>query len=189
MSRYYSKSLMDKKMSKWILSVVLISGVASAAGCGVQTAASTSNGGSTPVDAEKYLLKEEPDGAIGVISAREEAQNDQDIVLVGRIGGRDNPWIKGRSAFMMVDASLQMVSEGEECEEGAFCTGDCCAAKLTGSTTLVKIVDENGRPLPVDGRDLLAAKTQDMVVVKGKVVRDDKEKTFVVLANGVYVRR
>jgi len=176
-------------MSKWILSAALISGIVSATGCGVQTAASPSNGAPIPVDAGKYLLNEEPDGAIGVISAREEAQNDQEIVLVGRIGGRDNPWIKGRSAFMMVDASLQMVSEGEECEEGAFCTGDCCAAKLTGSTTLVKIVDENGRPLPVDGRDLLAAKTQDMVVVKGKVVRDDKEKTFVVLANGVYVRR
>ena len=163
------------------------------AGCGSPSSASTtptSPGTSSPeINTAKYVLATEPDGGMGVITAREEAKHDQEVVLVGRIGGRENPWIDGRAAFMMIDASMQIVESGEECEGNAVCTDDCCAGKLAACTTLVKVVDENGRPLPIDARELLSAKEMDMVVVKGKIQRDDKEQVFVVLADGVYVRR
>jgi hypothetical protein len=65
---------------------------------------------------------------------------------------------------------------------------DCCASLRADCTTLVKVVDERGSVLAVDARKLLNANENDMVVVKGRVQRDD-EGSFSVAANGVYVRR
>lgn len=162
------------------------------AGCGEQVSESqtpSSTDTASKIDVSQYVLDEEPEGAMGVISAREETKDKQPVVLVGRIGGRENPWIKGRSAFMMIDASMQLVAPGTETTGNEVCTDDCCAGKLKACTTLVKIVDDQGRPLPVDTRELLDAKELDMIVVKGVVNRDDEEGTFVLLAESVYVRR
>jgi len=159
-------------------------------GCGEQVSESESPAkAATPIDVSQYILDEEPDGAMGVISAREETKDEQPVVLVGRIGGRENPWIEGRSAFMMIDASMQLVAPGTETSGNEVCTDDCCAGKLKDCTTLVKIVDDKGKPLAMDARELLQAKELDMIVVKGVVDRDDEEGTFVLLAEGVYVRR
>jgi len=144
---------------------------------------------STPsIDTARYLLPKEPDGAVGVMIAREEAKDQDEIVLVGRIGGQKNPWIEGRAAFLMIDAAMTVVADGETSEEGQVCMDDCCASLRADCTTLVKIVDERGSVLAVDARKLLSASENDMVVVKGRVQRDD-EGSFSVAANGVYVRR
>lgn len=59
----------------------------------------------------KYLLAAEPDGAVDVIKAREEFENEKEIVIVGRIGGSENPWVDGRAAFSIVDVSLKSCDE------------------------------------------------------------------------------
>ena len=63
------------------------------------------------VDGSKYLLSSEPDGATGVIKAREEAKDQGDVVIIGRIGGSENPWVEGRAAFSIVDPSLKSCAE------------------------------------------------------------------------------
>ena len=167
--------------------IVLLTGIG---GCGQQTVQATGNSTHTPdIDTSKYILSEEPDGAIGVMIAREDAQDQDDIVLVGRIGGRKDPWIAGRAAFMVIDAAMTVVAAGEESGEGQVCMDDCCAALRADCTTLVKVVDDQGKPLAIDARELLGAKINDMVVVKGNVQRDEDEGTFTVTASGVYVRR
>ena len=162
------------------------------AGCGRRTADGESSGpaqATVDVDAAKYLLEEEPDGAVGVISAREEAQDGEAIVLIGRIGGSKQPWIDGRSAFMLIDASMTVVADGEDSAGGEICLDDCCASLLKDCTTLVKLVDAQGGVLPVDARQLLGAETDDLVVVRGRVERDEEEGVFVVISDGVHVRR
>ena len=62
-------------------------------------------------DLAKYLLDTEPEGAIGVIKTREEAEDQDDVVIVGRIGGSADPWIEGRAAFSIVDSSLKSCAE------------------------------------------------------------------------------
>lgn len=167
--------------------LLLLAGVS---GCGQQTVQATVDTRNTPViDKSKYILTEEPDGAVGVIIAREDAKDHDDIVLVGRIGGRKDPWIDGRSAFTVIDAAMSVVADGAESGDGELCMDDCCASLRAECTTLVKIVDEQGKPLPIDARVLLGAKETDMVVVKGKVQRDDEQGTFTIAASGVYVRR
>ena len=159
-------------------------------GCSQESIQATAAHANLPqIDKSRYLLSEEPDGAIGVMIAREDAQDQDDIVLVGRIGGRKNPWIEGRSAFMVIDAAMAVVADGAESGAGEVCMDDCCASLRAECTTLVKVVDEQGKPLAIDARELLSAKANDMVVVKGKVQRDKKEGTFTIAASGVYVRR
>ncbi len=109
--------------------------------------------------------------------------------MVGRVGGRDNPWIEGRAAFMMIDAAMTVVADGAESAENEICMDDCCAGLRAECTTLVKIVDADGKPLAIDTRDLLDVKENDMVVVTGKVQRDDDEGIFTIAANSVYLRR
>lgn len=163
----------------------------SISGCGQHAVQATSTGGdnTASIDKNKYVLGDEPDGAVGVMIAREDFKDQEDIVLVGRIGGRKNPWIEGRSAFMVIDASMSVVANGQETEEGQICMDDCCASLRAECTTLVKVVDDQGKPLAIDTRELLDVKENDMVVVKGKVQRDEDEGTFTVAATGVYVRR
>jgi hypothetical protein len=156
------------------------------AGCG-QTASNDSPQ-SISVDKTKYLLTEEPEGAVGVIMARKQAKDQDEIVLVGRIGGKKDPWFKDRAAFVMIDASMMLVADGTDATAGEICLDDCCASLLAGCTTLVKVVDENGTVLPINAQSLLDAGENDMIVVRGRVQRKDKD-SFSVIANGVYVRR
>lgn len=158
-----------------------------ASGCGTATDSSVVQATPVSIDAKKFLLQEEPNGAIGVIAARESAEDGKPLVMVGRIGGATNPWIEGRAAFTLLDASMTVVATGEEAE-GAICTEDCCATERLACTAVVKFVDGNGRVVAVDSRQLLGVKESDMVVVEGKAQKD-KNGNFVMLASRVYIRQ
>lgn len=168
-----------------LLGVVALTLVA-VSGCG-QSVKATSDRSLSTVDKSKYVLAEEPGDAVGVIVAREETEDQDEIVLLGRIGGRENPWIEGRAAFMVIDASMTVVADGDESDEGEICLDDCCASLLKDSTMLVKVVNGQGRTLAIDARELLSVNENDIVVVKGKVERDEDRHS--VVATGVYVRK
>ena len=96
--------------------------------------------------------------------------------------------IDGRAAFMLLDASMSIVAEGEEdLAEGELCMADCCASELLECTTLVKVVDEQGQLVPIDSRKLLGLKESDLVVIQG-TAKKDENGNFVMLAKGVYIR-
>lgn len=169
----------------WV-TVALISGCGDAPAVQSRTAASE-----TQIDGARYMLAEEPDDAIGVIEARQSASDGAPLTVVGRIGGTSSPWVDGRAAFTMLDASLVLVAEGTDAgdaEDGQFCTGDCCASERAHATMLVKILGDNGRVLEVDSRDLLGIAENDMVVVSGKA-KKDKNGNVTLVADAVFVRR
>ncbi len=162
-------------------------------GCG-SASESTATAAPAPVaaiviDGSQFLLDEEPTGAVGVIMARESAEDGKPLVLVGRIGGAANPWIDGRAAFTLLDASISVVAEGKGSEdESKLCMGDCCATERLNCTTLVKVVDAEGKLVPVDSRKLLGLNEADMVVLQG-TAKKDESGNFVMLAEGVYIRK
>ena len=172
-----------------ILTILLsLSALVASTGCG--SASGTASSEPSPaanIDGTQYTLSDEPDGAVGVIAARESSKDGDPLVLVGRIGGAANPWIDGRAAFTLLDASMSVVAEGEDSAEGELCMGDCCATERLECTTLVKVVDAQGQLVPVDSRKLFGLKESDMVVVKG-TAKKDKSGNFVMLANGVFIR-
>lgn len=137
---------------------------------------------------QQYLLTSEPSGAVGVITAREDAKDGDELVMVGRIGGAENPWIDGRAAFTLLDTSMSVVAEGEGNCESELCLGNCCPDALNACTVLVKVVDSNGKLVRVDSRELLGVLNSDMVVATGMAQRDENGN-FVMLASGVYIHR
>ena len=132
---------------------------------------------------KNYVLPSEPDGAVGVVAAREEAKDGRTLVVVGRVGGGIKPWVEGRAAFVMVDAAAAFEPD-DQCPEGC----NCHAGELADATTLIKFVDAQGRTLEIDSRDLLGIKESDMVVVSGNAKRDP-DGNLTVMANGLYIRR
>jgi hypothetical protein len=133
---------------------------------------------------QRYLLKKEPEGAADVIAVREKAKDQQDVLIMGRIGGKKNPWIRGVAAFPIVDRSLKSCDEkGHNCP----CPWDfCCSANLPKAMVLVMFVDEKGAVLKKDARELLGVKELDTVVVQGKT-RRDKAGNVVILASKLHV--
>jgi hypothetical protein len=135
----------------------------------------------------KYILKEEPKDAMGVIDAREKAKDKGDVVVVGRIGGRKNPWVKGAAAFSIVDNSLKACSErpGDTCPTP---WDFCCEADLPKQTLFVTILDEKtGQTLKQDARESLKLRELQTVVVQGKA-RRDKNGNVTIAASKVFIR-
>ena len=139
------------------------------------------------VDGLKFLLTSEPEEAKDVIQVREDASDGADVVIVGRIGGSENPWIDGRAAFSIVDGSLKACSDipGDNCPKPwDYC---CETSELPNATALVKVVDERGELVKADAKTLLNVKELSTVVVQGKAQRDDVGN-LTVLASGVFVK-
>ena len=122
-----------------------------------------------------------------MIEVRESAKDEDEVVVIGRIGGSQNPWVEGLAAFSIVDSSLRACSdrEGDDCP---YPWDYCCETdRLPKSQLLVKIVDNTEELVSADARDLLQVKELQTVVVRGTARRDDAGN-LAVLAGGVYVR-
>ena len=167
----------------------LLTFVAALSGCGGSaTLPEGVSATSATISGDQFLLADEPDDAIGVIEARDTVKDGQPIVIVGRIGGAANPWIEGRAAFTLLDASMALVADGTENGEGEICLDDCCAEERGKCTTLVKIVGSDGNLVAADSRKLLGVTEEDTVVVQGTASKDESGN-FTVLGQRVFVRR
>lgn len=155
----------------------------SIAGCGTSQPPATTAAPSP--EGVAYRLATEPAGAKGVKEVRADAKDEDEITIVGRIGGDSNPWIEGQAAFLLVDPALKPCSAAEGCPTPwAYC---CDAGQLPENKALVKVVSTDGKPLAVDARKLLGLKELQTVVVHGRAKRDETGN-LIVLADGVFVR-
>jgi hypothetical protein len=175
-------------MMNW--STTLRLGVAAAAilGLVLQTiAATTEDKNDDSAIRDKYILKEEPKDAAEVLAVREKTKDKDDVVVVGRIGGRENPWIKGTAAFSIVDTSLKPCSElpGDTCPTP---WDYCCEPDLAKATLFVTILDDKtGQTLKQDAREVLKLKELQTVVLKGKARRDKKDNVTIA-ASKIFIR-
>ncbi|MDA0834733.1 MAG: hypothetical protein O2955_19160 [Planctomycetota bacterium] len=156
------------------------------AGCAAETTPTTpaaSNEVTTPDAA--YVVASEPNGALPVGDARQSTKDDDEVVLVGRIGGSAKPFVEGVAAFTIVDSKVPHCSA----EEGCPTPWDYCCEQnqVKDNIAMVKIVDADGKPVTKDARELLGVKELSTVVVRGKAQRDD-EGNLAVLASQVYVK-
>jgi hypothetical protein len=144
----------------------------------------------------RYLLNEEPKGALGVTEAhaRLATQPDggeQPLVLVGRIGaGDDQTWEPGKAAFVVVDPAAEIPShdhgDGHSHDNCPFCQAEQKAR--ANSIALIKILDASGNVVPVDARKLFSLVEGQLVVVSG-TASIDALGNLVVAAQGVYPRQ
>jgi hypothetical protein len=166
--------------------------VAAALGTGCHQDAPSRGGNADPAlagERDKYLLKEEPAGARGVLDARKDARDGDEVVVVGRVGGSSEPLGKDRAYFTLVDPSYLACGENNKEDDCKTPWDYCCtpADELARATALVKVVDAQGKTVGHAAEALLGVKPLRTVVVRGKAKRDD-HGNLTVLAEGVYVR-
>lgn len=152
-----------------------------------QTAVFASDANSGSAVHDKYVLSEEPKDAQTVLTTREKAKDKDDVVVVGRIGGRKDPWVKGVAAFSIVDPSLKACNErpGDTCPTP---WDYCCEADLAKATVFVTVIDgKTGKTLKEDARETLKLHELDTVVVEGKAQRD-KKGNLTIAASKLFVR-
>jgi len=159
-----------------------------AAGC--QETGNQGTGGNERSNGEgaAYLLAEEPAGAKGVREVKETATDGEEIVVEGRVGGGNKPFLDGLAGFTIVDPALKSCSDipGDNCETPwDYCCED--QTEVNKGMAFVKIVDEGGETLKKDARSLLGLDLLQTVVVRGKAKRD-ANGNLTVLASALYVR-
>jgi hypothetical protein len=135
---------------------------------------------------KKYLLDQEPAGTKGVIDVRKAAKDGDEVVIVGKIGGQDDPWYARQAGFTIVDTSIpSCVDTGDGCKTP---WDYCCTPKeeLTRGMVSIKLVDDQGKVVAGDARKLLGLRELNTVVATGKYRQEGE--SFVVHATAVYVR-
>jgi hypothetical protein len=151
------------------------------AGCTSKTGESGSDG-----EASKYLFNERPANAVEVAEVVKSAGDNDEVTIVGRIGGSRNPWVEDVAAFDIVDPDLTPCNE----REGDNCPTPwdyCCDLNdLKTSTAMIKVVDAEGQPVEKDARKLFGVKELQTVVAHGKVQKNEDGR-FVVLADRIYI--
>lgn len=139
-----------------------------------------------PKSVDKALLLEKaPQRAAEVGAIRKDAKDGQEVVVVGRVGGRVSPWVKNAAAFSIVDRSMKACNErpGDTCPTP---WDFCCEADLPKFTLLVLVQDADGKLIKKDARELLGLKELDTVFVQGKAKRD-KTGNVTLVASKFYV--
>ena len=164
--------------------LVVISVSALVVGCSSEQAADSD----VQSQRDRYLLSEEPDGAIGVVEARESETELKEVVLYGRVKER----VDGQAAFWINDPSADIQhdhgGEGHDAENCAFCKSQ--KENAVNPTAVVQLVDDANQPISGDSKDLLGVEAGQMVVVKGEANLDATLDvlTINVSRNGVYIR-
>ena len=153
-------------------------------GCSNGTTTAPPTVAKQPASGQKYVAAAEPTGALGVGAARETAKNDEDVVLIGRIGGSEKPFVDGAAAFTIVDPKVPHCAADEGCPTPwDYC---CKQNEVKDNIAMVKFVDGN-KSVATDAKQLLGVKELNIVVVKGKAKRDESGN-LTVLADQIYVK-
>ena len=127
---------------------------------------SSATAGANTLDASGMLLSAEPEEAQDVIANN--AQNDEPVVIVGRIGGSLTPWVEGRAAFSIVDRSSRACSDIEGDERPSPWDYCCANGAMAPSQVRSSPVYDQERRAQGGCSQAISAKELQTVVVQGK---------------------
>lgn len=139
---------------------------------------------------EKFVVDQEPAGAVAIAEARQATDRTRPVVIAGRIGVPDQePWLKGQAGFVVRDASDEEASgHGGHDHDPETCPFCKRRAAQPDAIAVVRFLDEQGRPIPRDARELFDLALHQRVVVSGAAELDENEM-LVITARSFYVDR
>lgn len=127
----------------------------------------------------------EPPGGVGVAEAKKAATDGSEVVVIGRIGGSQKPFVSGLAAFTIVDPKLSHCPPEEGCETPwDYC---CDPNAIKNNIAMIKLVDKDGKVMPSNATTVLGVKELATVVVKGTAKRG-VDGTLTILSREVFVR-
>ncbi len=134
----------------------------------------------------KYLLQQEPAGAVGIEEATKAAAEEKEVVLKGRINaGKHEPWTPGEASFILMDVPDGHAADtGHEESECRFCR----EAAEKAPRVVVRVVDEAGKTVAIDAKKLFGLEKDQTVVVRGRARINDAISALEVQASGIYVK-
>ena len=160
---------------------------------GCQQSSSPHDGADVVAARDRYVMDDEPAGVEGVLDVQETYSAPRDVVLVGKIGGVENPWTSGKAAFVLADpialAEKESTGARHACDDPGckFCARKK-ADKLKEGLAVVEFKDEHGQVVPIDARQLFNVDESQMVVIRGRA-HINELGCLVVAADGLYVRQ
>jgi len=167
--------------TSWFLGICLSLLAPLLVGCGASIAFEDDSNSQVK---SKFLLSEEPSGAIGVAEAKQRLEKNNDVVLLGRIeAGEFAPWDDGKASFLITDATIEHHHHADD-HECAFCKGKKDPLEMMA---IVRFLDDDMKVLSIDARELLGVKEKQLVVVRGRGEVDDLGQ-LTVSADGIYLR-
>jgi len=136
----------------------------------------------------KAFLVAAPADAKPVKEVKAKAKGGDKVVVVGRVGMSEEPFVKGRSVFTIVDLDVKYCGEVEK--DSCSTPWDyCCEPSevLAASSATVQFVGPNGQPVRAELNGMNGLKPLSIVSVVGTVAQGDGTN-LVVNADSLYVK-
>lgn len=134
------------------------------------------------------FLSSAPSDAKDVKDAKPTLKAGDRVVLVGRIGGSEEPFLAERAIFTLVDRCLKACKEGNPEDKCATPWDYCCESRkdITANSATVQVVGADGQPLKAALNGVNGLKPLATVTVVGTIARAEAE-SVVISASGFYV--
>jgi len=128
-----------------------------------------------------------PAGARGVGEIKADESLSGEVVVRGRIAGREEPFVKGAAMFLITDTSIKPCNE----LHGDLCPtpwDHCCESpdSLAANTATVQIVDDHGKPLRVSVEGQRGLKPLATLTIAGEIA-DRAGGSLVINARKIHV--
>lgn len=134
------------------------------------------------------FLAAAPADAKDVKDAKPTLKAGDKVVLVGRVGGSDEPFVAQRAVFTLVDRRLKACGEGNPDDKCQTPWDYCCESRtdITANSATVQVVGTDGQPVKAELNGQKGLKPLATVTVVGTVTTAEGEN-FVITASGLFV--
>jgi len=162
-------------------------------GCGDAPAKPASGGPAANAAAlpKDFILTAAPSGAKEVGVVKKEVKDGDEVIIRGRIGGKDKDvFTPGYASFYLADMSLTPCNEkpGDGCKTP---WDFCCDERETILANLVTVEarGSDGKPLKVDLKGVQGIDLLSVLVVKGKAIRQGSDQNITIVPSGIFVEK
>lgn len=135
------------------------------------------------------FLAEAPAEPKDVADVKKAGEAGQEVVVAGRIGGSEDPFVDGRAVFTLADSKMKACDEMDMADACKKPWDYCCEPRenLIANTCTIQVVGSDGRPLKasLNGAGKLAPGSR--VIVKGKIAQK-QDQTLVINADAIFVK-
>jgi len=135
------------------------------------------------------FVAQAPPDAAGVGKIVADAKDGDQVIVLGRVAGRTEPFVPGRAAMVIADMSLPACNE----RPGDTCPAPwdlCCEPQdvLAAKTVLVEVADKEGMTIKAGLKGVGGLKPLSQVIVAGTLKRSPDGKGVSVKAKSIYVK-